>query len=149
MARLRIPLSEFWNYVNQTETCWLWKGSMYPNGYGSFKHHQKAHRVAFEICHGPIPSGLWVLHKCDNPPCVRPDHLFLGTPSDNARDMIKKNRHGKGAARGESHRSHKLTAAQVLNIRSSEQAPLALAQVYSVTRRTIYQILERSTWKHI
>lgn len=91
----------FWSKVDTTGECWLWLAARIPPyGYGNFGGTQDgvrwvklAHRHAYELAHGPIPEGMWVLHRCDNPPCVRPDHLFLGTHADNMRDMVAKGRH--------------------------------------------------------
>lgn len=90
----RVP---FWDRKTVTESgCWEWIGSKRHFGYGQvyFKGRpgRKAHRVAWERTYGPIPEGMGVLHKCDNPPCINPDHLFLGTPEDNVQDMFKKGR---------------------------------------------------------
>lgn len=81
--------------VEKTDTCWLWTGRTIRDGYGSIRNKGKrllAHRVSWEIHHGEIPNGLFVLHKCDNPPRVNPDHLFLGTKRDNNIDMSIKER---------------------------------------------------------
>lgn len=75
--------------------CWQWKHSFFLNGYGRFFLHQKAfksHRIAYMICYGDIPQGMYVCHKCDNPKCVNPLHLFLGTAKANVDDMIAKER---------------------------------------------------------
>jgi len=94
----------FWKKVGQEEGCWEWTASgdgIY--GYGHLViagRIEKAHRVSWEIHHGPISPGLWVLHECDNPPCVRPDHLFLGTAATNAAD---RNRKGRGAMQQKTH----------------------------------------------
>jgi hypothetical protein len=91
----------FWAKVRQTEYCWLWTGSANRKGYGNFwpvSHRRPgsrtmlAHRFSWELHFGPIPRGLFVLHECDNPFCVRPDHLFLGTQVDNMRDCHRKDR---------------------------------------------------------
>ena len=75
----RPPEERFWEKVEKTETCWLWTAAKYPGGYGVFGIHPKvmkaAHRFSWELANGPIPEGLWVLHKCDVRHCVRPDHL--------------------------------------------------------------------------
>ena len=90
-----------WVRVAKGDGCWEWQGARSASGYGSMFSasggHHVAHRVIWEDVNGPIPDGLWVLHRCDNPPCCRPDHLFLGTPADNTADMIAKGR-GRGAA---------------------------------------------------
>ncbi len=82
----------FWAKVHRTEKCWEWQGTRNTRGYGIFGN-RGAHRVAYEFFYGLIPDGLVICHKCDNPPCVRPDHLFAGTRGDNFEDMIRKGRH--------------------------------------------------------
>jgi hypothetical protein len=136
-------------------------------GYGSLtiqRRPHRAHRVSWEMHYGPIPPGLFVLHKCDNRACVRPDHLFLGTHQDNMRDMVAKGRAAAGAthgfalrperaARGERVTLAKLTAAQVLTIRARYAAGgvrhLDLAQQYGVSEYAVWAILHRRTWRHI
>lgn len=87
------PEFRFWKYVNKTEGCWFWTGGL-TKGYGqtNVPKHTYAHRFSWQIHKGPIPAGQCVLHHCDTPRCVRPDHLFLGTDGDNTRDRIKKGR---------------------------------------------------------
>jgi HNH endonuclease len=86
----------FWFRVDKTGDCWTWTGGKSRNGYGAFwtkeKRLVRASRFSYEQHYGPIPNGMVVCHRCDNPPCVRPDHLFLGTQSDNMRDMWQKGR---------------------------------------------------------
>lgn len=90
--------SRFWSKVRKTDGCWLWIGGKGHNGYGTLyvagaaNRQMKAHRLSWRIHFGTIPGGLWVLHHCDNPPCVRPDHLFLGNRSDNMKDAGRKGR---------------------------------------------------------
>ncbi|NUQ92859.1 MAG: HNH endonuclease [Gemmatimonadaceae bacterium] len=93
-----VVATRFWQKVEKTETCWLWTGARYSaTRYGQVilpgRVVRGAHRVAWELTHGPIPDGLFVCHRCDNKQCVRPDHLFLGTPKDNTHDMIAKGLH--------------------------------------------------------
>ena len=88
----------FWVKVVRGPDCWNWNGGKLVEGYGRFVDRGKyvlAHRVSWEIHNGPIPEGLCVLHRCDNPPCTNPDHLFVGTHGDNARDRAAKGRNGK------------------------------------------------------
>lgn len=90
------PKENLWKHVKKTETCWLWTGAKTISGYGCMRVNGEnivAHRVSWEILNGDIPNGLCVLHKCDVRPCIRPDHLFLGTRGDNARDAMSKGRH--------------------------------------------------------
>lgn len=93
----RIPAEKrFWKHVNKLskDECWEFIPHK-PGKYGSFSinsKHISAHRFSYELHNGPIPDELWVLHKCDNPPCVNPNHLFLGTHQDNVDDMVKKGR---------------------------------------------------------
>src|SRR3990167_294843 len=89
------PKKRFFEKVEKTNTCWIWKGQIVPSAYGAFYIHEKntyAHRASWIIHFGDIPEGLFVCHKCDNPPCCNPEHLFLGTPKDNTHDMMKKGR---------------------------------------------------------
>jgi hypothetical protein len=79
----------FWSRVDRSAGCWEWQGARNGAGYGVVSRDGRdhgAHRVAWELTHGPIPDGLFALHHCDNPPCVRPEHLYLGTAGDNLRD---------------------------------------------------------------
>jgi hypothetical protein len=90
----------FWSHVNWTDYCWTWMGAADRDGYGRFHvprgETDTAHRVAWRLTFGPIPDGLQVLHKCDNPPCVRPDHLYVGTNEDNVRDKVERGRQYNG-----------------------------------------------------
>ena len=143
----------FWLKVNKTENCWLWKAGVIGD-YGTFMFRGKphrAHRVSWILAHGDIPEGLDVLHKCDTPKCVNPDHLFLGTQTDNTRDCESKGRaiHPKGSDHGCS----KLTDDEILEIRRiyNEQNMNGghLGRRFGVTRQLITKIVRREIWKHL
>lgn len=147
--------SRFWAKVNKIEdenSCWEWIKVNRHDGYGSIffrGRNRVAHRVSWIINIGEIPENMYVCHKCDNPACVRPSHLFLGTHQDNMDDMVKKGRSHLGEAQGIS----KLTKEIVLKIRS-EYIPRKvtmdyLAEKYNVTQGCIWSILRGKSWKHI
>lgn len=133
------------------DDCWLWtllprKGER--GGYGIVSHsgeHRLAHRLAYELKCGPVPSGLVVCHRCDVRMCVNPAHLFLGTPSENTADRDAKGRQ----ARGERLWAAKLKADQVLTIRDDPRDPFAIADEYRVNHCTIRDIKARRTWAHL
>jgi hypothetical protein len=124
--------------------CWLWCGAATSNGYGSFGRHGKAHRVAYESTHGPIPAGLCVCHTCDVRACVNPSHLFLGTHADNNRDMARKGRLVNPC--GEDHGRSRLNAVQVAAIRSSNLTGTDLAKKFGVSHQQIYRIRAWLRW---
>jgi len=156
--RIRIPVADrFWRYVNKTDTCWLWTGCTRNFGYGVInlggKHGkaERAHRLSWILHNGPIPEKMFVCHHCDNPLCVRPDHLFLGTPAANNHDMAMKGRYDKvKRPKGERHGRSKLTDADVLSIRAAYDVPVVtittLGEEYGVSAQTIYRIILGNTW---
>jgi hypothetical protein len=128
--------------------CHEWTGYVMPNGYGQVHLGGKtayAHRVAYELRHGPIANGLYVLHRCDNRRCVNVDHLFLGTHLDNVVDCVQKSRHAYGDKNGR----RKLNAAQAVDIRNSEGTHDEIAARYGVSRATVTLIKQRRTWQHL
>ena len=95
-------LDFFWAHVQKTDGCWTWTGAKHPFGHGLFTWEgrgQYTHRISWQIHFGEIPEGMYVCHSCDNPPCVNPAHLWLGTCADNLRDMVAKGRHGRPNAK--------------------------------------------------
>ena len=134
------------------DACWPWTATRIDKGYGRIKvagWYVLAHRVVWELTHGLIPPGLQVLHKCDNPPCCNPAHLFLGTNADNNADMVAKGRARYVSRRGERNGRAKLTADQVLEIRRRSAAgdPAgALARLFGIAPSTVSNILARRIW---
>ncbi len=155
----RVPLAvRFWECVVQRDGCWGWAGSKDQNGYGKIGEGGRggrdllAHRVSWELSHGPIPNGLCVLHRCDNPECVNPLHLFLGTQTDNNADMHAKGRGSGGRFYGSAHPNAKLDEAAVREIRQAraEGARLAtLAKRFGVLESTISHIARGKGWPHV
>lgn len=149
------PLAErLWSRVTRTDDCWTWDGYTTDAGYGQIGRGLKSeglaltHRVAWETTHGAIPTGLGVLHRCDNPPCVRPDHLFLGTPADNSQDMAAKGR--GGSAKGPAHSNARLTTVEVEQIRDLDAAGCDrkwIAQQYAITPQHVGAIARRDSRK--
>jgi hypothetical protein len=134
------PLAErFWPKVDKRESCWLWIGSKDISGYGRMSRAgrgEKAHRLAWELTHGAIPAGLSVLHRCDVRACVRPEHLFLGTPRDNSHDAMRKGRLASGLRNG----GTKLTDDHVLAVRcllASGWRQRDIAQRFGVSQHLI------------
>ena len=122
--------------------CHEWMGARDRNGYGYFRR-KGAYRFAWEQANGPIPTGMSVCHHCDNPPCVNPEHLFLGTHQDNIRDMAQK---GRGT-NWERNRHAKLTEDEVRAILDDSRVHRLIAVDYGVTLRTIDRIKNRYTWR--
>lgn len=152
----RIPASvRLWKRVTKLDgddACWIFTGAKYSWGHGvigSPEGHTGAHRISWIEANGEIPEGLHVCHRCDNPSCVRPSHLFLGTHQDNMTDMKLKGR----AHLGEAHGIAKLTNEKVLQIRSKYASgnisQKNLAKEFGVHVMTVNSIVHRRSWKHI
>jgi hypothetical protein len=137
----------FWSKVEKSDGCWEWQGCT-VRGYGQFGIGRKmiqAHRVSYEMAHGPIPRTMLVCHVCDNRACVRPDHLFLGSYKDNYEDARAKGRNTRGEMVGAS----KLTEAQVAEIKSlleQGHTKTAIGERFGVTRTAIYWIAVGRNW---
>lgn len=135
--------------------CWLWSGGINERGYGIIglgtreMGVAKAHRVSWEQHNGPLPDGANVLHKCDTPACVNPDHLFLGTLADNARDMVRKGRNKMPDNRGERASWSKLTEADVRHIKRRVMSARAYAKRYGVSCGNISNIWLGKSWKSV
>ena len=142
------PEELFWKRVAKTPTCWLWTGYKTKGGYGLLTVNSKsytAQRFSWILHNGPIPFGLDVLHKCDNPPCVNPDHLFLGTQQDNVVDSVNKGRFRIRQGKGQ-----KLTKSQVSHIKfllGSGKSGASLARKFGVSRQSINYIKLGKTWR--
>lgn len=159
----------FWSHVTKGDQCWSWNGVKSNSGYGKMSRRGVAvfaHRFSWELHNArPVPYGLFVLHHCDNPICVRPDHLFVGSLKDNIHDAMRKGRHvappvHRGTdnilvrrpelrPRGERHHSHKLTESQVVEILASDASGVSLATKYGVQKTLISAIRNRKIWKHV
>lgn len=148
----RLTLDNLHEFVNVTpDGCWEWKFGRNPKGYGAKIQdgYTLAHRLVFALKHGPLQSRYqMVLHKCDNPPCCNPDHLFLGDNSVNLADMAAKGR----SMRGERHHSARLTAQQIPEIIKAHADGKGLKELgglYGVRPGTIDFIVRRKTWRHV
>ena len=174
-------LYRFWMYVEQRgpDECWGWRGSLSEQGYGDIgldRRHYRAHRISWQIHNGAIPPGLFVLHKCDNPPCTNPHHLFLGTARDNTHDAMAKGRFlrrkgipapssllkkpislKKAMANGSdpyrlSRGGRKLTARLVGQIRDLHRfgafRQTLIARLFGISRQAVFSILAFKSWNH-
>jgi len=149
----------FWEKVVKTDFCWVWAARLDPQGYGRFRvldKMQKASRVAWELTHGSIPKGegahgICVCHKCDNPKCVNPDHLFLGTHKENMEDCKSKGRYKNTPQIGMSAKNAKLTDLQVYEIRllAGTMRQIDIAKRYNINQPTVSRIILRQSWRHL
>ncbi len=164
-------MSNFFSKIDETgptESCWNWKGAMQRN-YGTLhiqcnkeRYQERAHRYSYRLHNGEIPAGMFVCHRCDNPKCVNPHHLFLGTTQDNMDDMVAKRRSSRGEKhiklmkarnlRGDKNPSTKLTAEnvrQILEIKAQGKTNKEIAKIFGVTATAIYYIFSGYNWSHI
>ena len=159
MRKHKTLAERFWPKVEKGEGCWIWKGASLVTGYGSItlpyspvlgrpRTHILAHRASWELAHGPIPPGMFVCHRCDNPPCVRPDHLFLGTQFENMGDCAAKMRH----VVGNKHPHSKLNPDAVREIRRLRSEGLTQPQIavrFGVAVITVCKVLKGYSWAHV
>lgn len=160
--KARPPVDRFWEMVDKNGPilvpklgrCWEFESRL-SSGYGRLKMPDKttelAHRFSWKLHNGPIPDGLFVCHKCDNKPCVRPTHLFVGTQLDNLADMIKKGRAGK--AIGTQHGMSKLSEKDVLDIlrkyATGKWTQQELGDLYGVGNMQVSRIVRGERWAHL
>lgn len=148
-------VERFWKRVekqdSEPDTCWLWTGPLDADGYGHHNEHRKnvpAHRFSYENFVGPIPEGKLVRHKCNNPPCIRPEHLELGTQKENIEDAVALGRH----VHGETHGMVKITEATAKLVKSLLASGKKIKDVSSELNVGFYTVADISrgkTWKHV
>ncbi len=162
-GRLARSLSDrLWERVNKNGpvirpelgACWVWTGRGRPRGYGRLQGSDgrviTAHRASWAIANGPIPAGMFVCHHCDNPPCVNPGHLFVGTSADNMRDMASKGR--SSCHVGERNPKAKLTADDVIDIRrrsNDGETHVSIAKLFGISDAQVCTIVKRKAWRHL
>lgn len=138
--------------MGPTHGCWDWRGKIHTEGYGVLNYregprrlHRLAHRVSYELFVGPIPAGMDVLHSCDRKVCVQPAHLRPGTQLENTREAVERGLH----PRGERHTSARLTNADVILIRASNESNVELAARYGISAASISSVRTGKSWRHI
>lgn len=148
-------IAKLYAYTNVDEVfgCWVWNRCLNNMGYGKIcvgnYAIELAHRVSYELHVGPIPANMFVLHKCDNPACCNPEHLFVGTQADNMRDASRKGRVSRKGLMGIEHGRAQLTEADVRHIRQSPISCGKLATRYGLSATQIYRIKKRQLWRHL
>jgi len=149
--------NRFWLHVRKTKSCWLWTRAKRPGGYGVLGAGKggtmRAHRAAWELTKGSIPPKLCILHRCDNPPCVRPSPLFLGTRGDNAKDRDEKGRRKTGRVYpGIECKTSKLTNQKVKAIRRMREngwTMTAIGRKMGIHHTHVRRIVLRISWRHL
>jgi len=156
-----LDIERFWQSVTKSEGCWTWNLSRDKDNYGQFwvasgKNRFRAHRFSWMLLNGDVPEGMCVLHHCDNPPCVRPDHLFIGTQKDNVADRDRKgrtNRWPNKARSGEKNPRSILTVIDVKKIRSLHKNGVPRKEILSqytyMSHQAIDGVLYNKNWKHV
>ncbi len=136
---LQDDTKEFWSLVDNSGSCWIWTGAFSGNGYGSYKRHGSAHRIAYELATGECITGMHIKHSCDNKKCVNPAHLAATTHSGNMRDMTLKGRHARS----------KLSISDILKIREvyadGKKSQSTIAREFGVHQASIFRVLSGKT----
>lgn len=148
-AEKRQPLAaKFETFFARGEGCWEWQGTRGTGGYGLMQWNRKifrAHVLALELDGRPVPKGMMGCHNCDNPPCVRPSHLYVGTPKQNAEDATARN----ASRTGSNNCNAKLTEDDVRTIRGMRITHAKIAEQFGVSKVTIDKIFEGKSWRHV
>lgn len=154
VSRAELDSRKFWSKVDRATSpdgCWLWTDARDRNGYGSLRvdgGKVRAHRFSLALSGVVVPDDRLVCHRCDNPPCVNPAHLFLGSLIDNRADCVSKIRH----ARGEDHGRAKLSADDVVEMRRLHASGVRadeLAHRFGMSKTQTYTIVQRKQWRHV
>ena len=157
IANQWMPVEQrFWRQVSRagSSDCWHWLGDRLPTGYGIMRVSGRrwyAHRVSWWLHNGQpeMRPTLIVMHRCDNPPCVNPAHLWRGTQAENIADMDRKGRRRSNGRRGETNGRAKLSTAVVLDLKRSTESPRVLAARFGVSESLVRQIIRGIVWKHV
>lgn len=149
--------SRFWKYVNKTDGCWLWTATPTSMGYGRLvewvdgrRREVFAHRLSYKIAYGPFDESLCICHKCDTPLCVKPDHLFLGTQTENLADMTRKGRRRFGPRSGENNGNARLSAEDARQIRElsvTGQSYAAIARRFGISDTHARRVVKGQQWR--
>ena len=145
-------INRFKSKLKKTDGCWNWTGYLIKLGYGHSSFNKKtilAHRLSWILHKGEIPDGMCICHSCDNRKCVNPDHLWIGSHTDNVRDMFIKGRNFKKSRKGENSRHRKLDYLKVENIKKLKLCGMKsvdIAKIYDVIPATICHVLKGKTW---
>ena len=149
------PEERFWARVEKTDSCWLYRGALNRDGYGTLTWEGRivsAHRTSWTLTNGAPAKGKWVLHKCDVRACCNPDHLYIGVRQDNVNDMVSRDRHARGARSGKSNLNDDLVREirsryRKINAKLSNAGELAAE--YGCSRQVVNLIGNGSTWRHL
>lgn len=143
---------QYWVETDPKSGCWIWERYKDPHGYGRTSennHPVLVHRLAWMLWRGEVPKGMFVCHKCDNPSCVNPNHLFLGTAKDNNADRTSKGRSMPSGVRGEQHGMSAITEEQARSIFNEPGIQRDIAKKFGITQHAVWCIKAGRTWKHI